>query len=189
MNINEATSFINEKIKNLSKTPFVIAIDGKCAAGKTTFSNMLKKEIDCNVIHTDYFFLRPEQRTKERYEEPGGNIDRERLIEEVMIPLSQGLPFSYQVFDCKLMALSEKIHINPKAATIIEGSYSCHPQLWDYYDLRIFFDTAKENQINRIIKRNGIEAANNFKNKWIPLEEKYFKAFNIKERCDLIIEN
>lgn len=189
MNITEAISIINEKIKNANKIPFLIAIDGRCAAGKTTFADMLKKETNCDIIHTDHFFLQPEQRTKERYEEPGGNIDKERLINEVMIPLSHCQPLSYQVFNCKLMKLTEKINISPKAVTVIEGSYSCHPQLWYYYDFRIFLDTEKEKQINRIIKRNGSEAAENFRNKWIPLEERYFKAYDIKERCDLIIES
>lgn len=188
MNITDAISIIKEKINFDSKKPFLIAIDGRCAAGKTTFANNLKQEFNCNIIHMDHFFLRTEQRTKERYEEPGGNIDRKRLIDEVMIPLIQGLPFSYQVFDCKLMTLSEKIHIEPKAVTIIEGSYSCHPCLKDYYDLRVFLNIDKERQINRIIQRNGIESAEIFRNKWIPLEERYFEAYDVMSCCDLVVE-
>lgn len=186
MNINESISAIKEKLDHQNKKSFLIAVDGRCAAGKTTFANMLKQEIDCNIIRTDHFFLRAEQRTKQRYEEPGGNFDRERLIEEVMVPLSQRQSFSYSVFDCGLMELSEEIYIKHKAVTIIEGSYSCHPDLWDYYDLRIFLSIDREKQINRIMQRNGIKATDIFLSKWIPLEEKYFSSFDIMNRCDLV---
>ena len=53
----------------------VIAIDGSCTAGKTTLAAHLATKYDCNLIHMDDFFLRPEQRTAERFAEPGGNVD------------------------------------------------------------------------------------------------------------------
>ena len=67
----------------------VIAIEGGSASGKTTLGALLETLYDCTVFHMDDFFLRPEQRTPERYAEVGGNIDRERFLEEVLIPLRQ----------------------------------------------------------------------------------------------------
>ena len=51
---------ILQKINAVSdaNTPLLIAIDGRCASGKTTLSSYLQKELNCNVIHMDYFFLR-----------------------------------------------------------------------------------------------------------------------------------
>ena len=37
----------------------------------------------------DDFFLQPDQRTKERFESPGENVDHERFEEEILIPLSK----------------------------------------------------------------------------------------------------
>ena len=172
-------------INNYNKKPLLVAIDGRCASGKTTLASLIKEETNCNIIHMDNFFLRAEQRTKERLQEPGGNVDYERVKEEVLIPLSQGHEFSYQPFDCKSMELKSPVKTKPAAVTIIEGSYSCHPVLWDFYDLRIFLNTTPEEQLRRIKKRNGTEAAQVFLNKWIPLEEKYFMEYNIQKRCDL----
>ena len=45
----------------------VVAIDGKCTSGKTTLASKLAEIYDCNVFHMDDFFLRPEQRTPERF--------------------------------------------------------------------------------------------------------------------------
>lgn len=168
------------------KKPLIIAVDGRCASGKTTFAELLEKAVGCTVIHTDHFFLRPEQRTEERLNEAGGNIDCERIIEEVMLPLSEGRAFSYRKFDCKVMKLSTEIKVNPSDVTVIEGSYSCHPKLFDYYDLRIFFTADPQEQLRRIRLRNGSEAVSVFRERWIPLEEKYFSVCKIQEKCDFV---
>ena len=67
------------------KDRVLVAIDGKCTAGKTTLAAQLAEQYDCNVLHMDDFFLRPEQRTKDRYEEIGGNVDYERFYEEALL--------------------------------------------------------------------------------------------------------
>ena len=51
----------------------LIAIDGSCTSGKTTLAAALQEKYLCGVFHMDDFFLRPEQRTDERFAEPGGN--------------------------------------------------------------------------------------------------------------------
>lgn len=173
-------------IQNHRNQPMLIAVDGRCASGKTTLASALERETGCNVIHMDHFFLRPEQRTKQRLEEPGGNVDYERFQEEVMLPLKRKEVFSYQIFDCHKMELSSFIEIDPNKTTVIEGSYSCHPTLWDFYDLRVFLNIEQEKQFQRIQARNGKDGLQRFRERWIPLEEKYFNAFQIRERCDMI---
>lgn len=170
------------------KDILLIALDGRCAAGKTTLAGKIAEQTDCNTIHMDHFFLRPEQRTEERYREPGGNIDRERLIEEVMMPLSRGESFDYRPYNCRRQQLSEAVHINPKAINIMEGSYACHPALRDFYDLTIFLTVDKAEQLRRIRDRNGESQVSVFRDKWIVLEEKYFSAYQVQENCDLWFE-
>lgn len=184
--MDNAIPAILQYIGSSRKEPLLIAIDGRCAAGKTTTASLVKEKINCNIIHMDSFFLQQGQRTKERLDEPGGNVDYERVKKEVLIPLSRGQIFSYRPFDCKTMELSGPVKVEPAAVTIIEGSYSCHPVLWDFYDLRIFLNINAEEQLQRIKRRNGTEAAQVFSDKWIPMEEKYFNTYNIQKRCDLI---
>lgn len=182
-------SVIMKQINSFNKESVVIALDGRCAAGKTTLAAMIQEKTGCNVIHMDHFFLQPAQRTKERLDEPGGNVDYERVRKEVLIPLSQGQAFSYKPFDCKSMELTREIKILPAPVTIIEGSYSCHPVLWDFYDLRIFLDIEAEEQLRRIRYRNGTEAVSVFRDRWIPLEERYFSVYRVQERCSLVFNN
>ena len=162
----------------------LIAIDGRCASGKTTLSAELKNMIPCNVIHMDQFFLRPEQRTPERLNTTGENVDHERFLTEVLIPLKKGEKVSYCPFDCKTMSFGNKIELVNKKINIIEGSYSCHKALYDYYDLHIFLSVSPEEQMRRIILRDGNEKAKIFESKWIPLEEEYFDTFNIAKKCE-----
>ena len=167
-----------------SRSHLLVAIDGRCASGKTSLAGKLQRHYGCNVIHMDHFFLRPEQRTQERLNTPGENVDHERFLEEVLMPLKRGEGFSYCPFDCSVQTLSEPVTIIPGALTIIEGSYSCHLTLRDHYDLRIFLTVGSKEQMCRITERNGEEKAKMFQNRWIPLEERYFSAFEVAERCD-----
>ncbi len=183
-----AEKILNELKALKMSAPLIIAIDGRCASGKTTLAALLKEKTGCNVIHADDFFLRKEQRTKQRLEEAGGNIDYERLESEVLIPVRREGECRYRRFDCGTMSLcDDSIVVSSAPLTIVEGSYSCHPRLFNYYDFSIFLNVEQDEQIKRILQRNGKEKAENFKNKWIPLEEKYFSAFNISEICNMII--
>lgn len=183
---DSAFSIILQEIQRNEKEQLLIALDGRCASGKTTLASRLKEAINCNVIHMDHFFLRPEQRTESRFSHPGGNVDYERFLQEVAGPLRQGRAFSYRVFDCKTMGFSEDIRVEPKPVTIVEGAYCCHPSLWDFYDLHLFLNIDPQEQLRRIACRNGEQALAAFRERWIPFEEQYFNACQIRERCDYV---
>lgn len=184
--MKDAFSVILREVQMYKKVPMVLAIDGRCASGKTTLTARLKEELDCNVIHMDHFFLQPRQRTEARLKEPGGNVDYERFLEEVVHPFLEGKPFSYRVFDCKSMTFVSEIPVDPGRLTVVEGAYCCHPALWDFYDFRVFLTVDAEEQLRRIRCRNGEKALTTFRDLWIPLEEQYFKEYDIEKRCDYV---
>ena len=169
-----------------TKEHLVVAIDGRCGAGKTTLAAELQAHYGCTVISTDHFFLRPEQRSAIRLATPGENVDHERFLKEVLLPLKRGRPFAYRPFDCSRMELGLPVSVCPGKLTIVEGSYSCHRSLWDHYDLRIFLTVDRQEQLHRLMVRNGTYVGV-FLEKWIPLEERYFEAFDLERRCELIL--
>lgn len=170
------------------KKTIIAAVDGRCASGKTTLSAELQKKYDCNVFHMDDYFLNDGQRTEERLSRPGENIDHERFLKEVLLPLSEEKEVSIQRYDCSRGLLLAPEHVPRKRLNIVEGVYSLHPGLSDYYDLKVFLDISKEDQKSRIEIRNSGETAQKFFSVWIPLEEKYFEFCGVRERADLIIE-
>ncbi len=179
--------FFCEIDKLLQKGSAVVAIEGSAASGKTTLSGMLEDIYNCTVLHTDDFFLRPEQRTPERLREIGGNMDRERFLSEALEPLRQGKELSYRKFDCSTQQLMPSEVISPKKLTVIEGSYSMHPSLAKFYDLSVFLEISPEKQRERILTRNSPHFATRFFEEWIPKENTYFSCFGIKESCDICL--
>ena len=112
-----------------SRQLLIVALDGRCASGKTTLAALLLQRTGCSVVHMDHFFLRPEQRTRERLEQPGGNVDYERFLAEVLEPLRAGKDCSYRPYDCKQQKLTEPVAVRqdrlivaPTAATRRSGS-------------------------------------------------------------------
>lgn len=172
-------------IKRAEK-PLIIAIDGRCAAGKTTLAQRLSAALDAPVVHMDDFYLPFPARTPERLAQPGGNFDRERFLAQVCEPLARGESFRYGVFDCSRGVISEERHIPRADVVIIEGAYSLHPELQGLYGLRIFCGIDRETQLMRLRSRESEESFRQFVERWIPMEEKYLSAFDIKSLCDVI---
>ncbi len=180
-------SLFAEIDKAMERGAVTVAIEGGSASGKSTLADILTSLYDCNIFHMDDFFLRPEQRTPERYAEVGGNVDRERFLSEVLLPHSRGEAVNYRRFDCATFTLCPPVTVTPKKLTVIEGAYSMHPELAKYYSLSVFLDISPELQRARIIKRNSPGMAERFFKEWIPLEKVYFEKMQVKERCGLII--
>lgn len=164
-----------------------VAIDGPCTSGKTTFAAMLNRRFGGNVLHMDDFFLRPEQRTPERFAEPGGNVDRERFETEVLAPLAAGQAAQYRPWDCHTGDFAVACAVEPAQLTIVEGSYSMHPALRRYYDCMICLAVDPAEQLRRLERRNP-RMLQRFVDEWIPLENRYFEATNIQAVADLLVD-
>lgn len=174
------------KQKSLDR-PCIIAIDGRSASGKSTAAKALAAALNADIVHMDDFFLPKELRTPDRLTSPGGNVHYERFIEQVLPCLAKNNEFEYDIFSCHSMDFSGKRTIRSKEYRIVEGSYSCHPEFGNYADITVFSDIDSEEQIKRIIKRNGADMAKVFAERWIPMEEQYFKEFAVKSRCSIVI--
>ena len=76
---------------------------------------------------------------------------------------------------------------DPSSYLVVEGSYSHHPEFGDYADLKVFSTVDAETQTERIISRNGEEAAEMFRSRWIPMEEEYFRAYSVEENAHIVV--
>ncbi len=181
---------LDEAISTLLQTDkprLLIAIDGRCATGKTTLAAQLAVQFDCNLFHMDDFFLRPHQRTEERLATPGENVDHERFLEEVLLPLCRGEAVSYRPWQCWTQSFGPSREIAPKRLNFIEGAYALHPSLRSYYDLRVVLTAPLDVRLARLREREG-EDFDDFPNKWIPLEDQYFDRTGVTACADLVID-
>ena len=180
---------LEKRISDLieTKDKVIIAIDGPSGSGKSTIAKGLREKYDGNLFHMDDFFLRPEQRTSIRLNETGGNVDYERFYEDVLKNIEKGFPFAYRPYNCSLRQLVDERVVSYKKINIVEGVYSMHPMLLPFYNIKVFITASKEVRINRIRKRNGEEMLQRFINEWIPMEDKYFDHYGIKDLSDFTI--
>lgn len=167
----------------------IVAIDGMCASGKSTLAGDLASACGASVFHMDDFFLRPQQRTPERLSEPGGNVDRERYLEEVLLALSQGEDvICYRRYDCHTRTLTPPIRVKRAPLVIVEGAYAMHPDLRGAYAFGVFLQLDPLAQRERIRARNGEAMLARFVNEWIPMENRYFASFQIRNACRFCID-
>lgn len=162
----------------------IVAIDGQCGSGKSTLGEILAEVYDAPLFRMDDYFLRPEQRTPERLAEPGGNVDRERFAEEVLLPLASGASeITYRPFDCSVWEIAAPRTVSVGRIAIVEGSYAMHPELAEHYTATAMLRIDPALQLERIAARDP-QMLERFKNEWIPLENRYFEETDVAARCD-----
>lgn len=160
------------------KDRLVIAIDGKSGTGKSHLAMLIESCSPVSVIHMDDFFLPESRKTEERMAEPGGNVDYERFLKDVLNPLKSSFSFSYRPFSCKTQTLSDEYVLIDKSIVIIEGVYSLRPEFRPYYDLAYVLSASNEVRVDRIKARCGAEKLKSFISIWMPLEDVYFSSFD-----------
>lgn len=175
--------------RDMSEGKYIsLAVDGMCGSGKSTLAALIERIYDVRAVHMDDFFLPPSLRTPERLSEPGGNVHYERFIEECTSGIKSGTSFSHKVFDCSCMDYNGRADFPASRFNLVEGTYSQHVNFGDIYTVRVFLHLPAEEQSDRILKRNGPAMHRNFVERWIPMENKYFDAYEIASSADFIFD-
>ncbi len=162
----------------------IIALEGKCASGKTTIAHQCN---NATILHTDDFFLPENKKTKARLAEIGGNINYE-LIKETLEAIKKAWEndekiITIQAYDCeKEIYYSKDIELKDKI--LFEGVYSYHPFFNNLIDKCAYLFVKQSTQIERIMLREKVEL---YLNEWIPLENKYFEKYKFLDNADIII--
>ena len=171
-----------------SKKPFLLAIDGGCASGKTSLAAALGESLGAPQIHTDDFYLPFDARGGAHT--PAAHMDISRLEIEVLKPASCGKRITFRPYSCRENKMLAPVAIETQNAPllIIEGCYSLHPRLAPYYNYKLFMTAAPAARQRRVIKRAGAGAWPAFRDIWIPAEELYFSSFKIAGKADYTVD-
>ncbi len=170
-----------------SKANIMVAIEGMASAGKSTLADMLQAVYGCAVIHADDFFLQPPMRTPQRLQQPGGNIDYERMA-PVLKTASTGQGVRYYPYNCQTASMGEEVSLPPSNIVVVEGVYSMHPSFNIKYDVGVFLHLDATQQTQRILQRSGPQLAARFAEEWIPMENSYFTHFDVQSACDVVVD-
>ena len=158
-----------------------VTLDGPCASGKTTLASKLAEAFGASVIHTDDFVIPHALKTPERLAVPGGNWDLERILEEIIVPWSSGAIVKYRKYDCASDSFSPEETLPQSDTLIIEGCYCNLPGIRECADVRLFLDAPWGKREQRLAKRESEASLKMFHERWIPLEDAYFKTFGLPD--------
>ena len=169
------------------KNGCVVAIDGRSNSGKSSLAEDLMKITGAGLIHMDDFLMPGGKMTVEKLGLPGGNIAYDLFKEEVLSSLRSGKAFSHRYFNNHKIDFKKKKRVKASPYRVVEGSFSQHSYFGSYMDIRVFMTVDKAEQRMRVVARDGEAMAPNYFRLWIPMEEEYFRFFELDKKADVLI--
>lgn len=208
----ERESFLHDLATRISSIPAThplrVAIDGVDTSGKTTLADELIEpltKLGRPVIRASIDrFHRPR---KERYQRgkdsPEGyyfnSFNHQALIQELLQPLGPNGNLSYrtEVFDFRTDSeLTQGQEVAPANAILLfDGVFLLRPELYDYWDVRIFLQVPFEKVLERAsIRDAGLlgdvqEVERRYQIRYIPGQQLYLNAVHPEQKADIVVDN
>ena len=155
----------------------VIAIDGPAGSGKTTLASKLAEVLgDALVLNTDQLY-------------PGWDglaEGAQRLVDDVLLPLSAGLAATVRPWDWSSGSEGEPREL-PACATLIVDGAGCGSRAGaPFLSMIIWLDADVELRQQRALERDGEMFAPHWES-WAEQERALFEREQTRQRADLII--
>jgi uridine kinase len=189
-------SILFNKIQSLMAgrvKPLLVALDGRSGVGKSTLAQAIVQEMEGIVITGDDFFSGgPDSEWDVRSTEAkvADCIDWRRLRKEALEPLLAGEPASWHPFNfISGIGLSEKlIQRKPAPVIILDGAYSCRPELADIVNLSVLVEMTDDKlRRQRLLVREGHDFMISWHERWDAAEDHYFKQVVPRSMFGLVI--
>ncbi len=169
-------------------TAIRIGIDGPGASGKSTLAAGLVEALPEAVFVEGDDFYRLESDPNRSEIEIAGLFDLARLASQVLIPHSEGRDLHYRRYNWEAGSLGGWATGDSAAPLIVEGVYSTHQTLRDYYDLRIWVTAPREVRLIRGMERDGEEARSKWVEVWMPAEDRYIAEQSPQDHAHLVLD-
>ena len=180
-----------------------VGIDGRSGSGKSTLAEALAAELTADgegpvtVIAGDDFYSGGSAATWDRLtnaERADRVMDRRRQRDVLEQLRSTGVahwhPFDWDSDDWdRDIAPFEAEPVVAHAARVIvlEGAYSCRPELHDLLDLRVLLDVPDHVRRRQLLQREGDSHRADWDVRWSSAEDHYFAVVMPPDRFDLLL--
>jgi uridine kinase len=186
--------------KRAAGRPTLVAIDGRCAAGKSTLARQLAEELDTTVTFSiddfhhprEYRYRQGEDSAQGYYEDA---FDTAAIVELVLKPLRNG-PYPAHCHPSSLDLTTNvpstalPVTVPANAIVIFEGLFTLRPELNPYWDFRILIDVTPETSIARAQARDPGPAEvteRKYRLRYEPAWLLYVDAEHPESRADIVI--
>lgn len=164
---------------------YIVAIDGRGGAGKTTLTEYISNLLpDFTIINGDGYFEPTPNKVA------WGEFNDERFTVDVINPLKEGrASFTYKPFDwhSKPHVKEQKIVIDKgiciERSFILSFDLDCDLKIWIQTFEQLALDRAQER--DQMPLEQGLKA---WKEVWQPLENEHFKKIRPLETADIVID-
>lgn len=169
----------------------LVAIDGGGGAGKSTFAKKLGSLLsNTKIVQVDDFYKSKAERVTITDNVPVHlNFDRERLRQQILEPLKDGLGAHYRKYDWDNDLISSETEDIPAGMiVIVEGLGTLGDELSPYFDYKIWLDVSRETRRKRGIERDTEEWADIWDNEYLPQDERYIKEQKPQNAADFVVK-
>jgi uridine kinase len=182
-----------------SVLPMLVAFDGGSGSGKSTLAGSVAAELEASIVPSDDFFAA--EITDARWDAMSGAeradaaIDWRRLRSEALEPLLAGRIASWRPFDFEAGTradgtypiAAEAVTREPTSVIVVDGAYSCRPEIADLIELAVLVEAPFEERHRRIALREEVTFADTWHARWDAAEEYYFSRVRPPATFDLVI--
>ncbi|MEO6989190.1 MAG: hypothetical protein ABI239_11145 [Aquihabitans sp.] len=185
--------------------PLFVGLDGRGGSGKSTLAAAISNAA-CStagnsdaltVIKGDQFYAGGSNETwdgRTVAEWANSVIDwrRQRLVLEQLREEGTATwhPFDWDSndWDSDIVPFtSEPVAARLAPIVVLEGAYSCRPELHDLLDVRVLLDVPQEIRRRQLIEREGDGYRINWEARWDAAEDHYFVTVMRPDRFDFVI--
>jgi uridine kinase len=184
----------------------LVGIDGRTAAGKTTFGHELAQVLagqGLTVLRASLDDFKQPWRDRHRYDRESGEgyyrnaFDYASLTRLLLEPFSAGAPDG--VVLCSIDPITQIDHSAtrvpaPEAAVlVVDGVFAFRPEIDRWWDLRIWLDVDGHDSVARGVERDharvGEESVSLHRDRYGVAEDLYLSEVDPVSRADLVIDN
>jgi uridine kinase len=183
-------------------SPLFVGIDGRSGVGKSTLAaaiatGLADADALVTVIEGDQFYAGGSAESWDRHtaaDKADRVIDWRRqrhvLAQLRETGVAEWHPFDWEADDWDrdtVPLASEPITARAGSVVVLEGAYSCRPELHDLLDLRVLVDIPREVRRRRLLEREGDDYRSDWEARWSAAEDWYFETVMPPERFDLVL--
>ena len=137
----------------------LVAIDGIGGCGKSTLAKELADHFALTIVGMDSFYRVMDEAERASLSAEQGYdqyFDWQRLRDQLLQPLSQSQPATYDQYDWGRNKLNHPVTIEKPSLLVVEGVQAARPELQPFYDGLIYVHTSRQIATQRVRDRRRI---------------------------------